>query len=129
MALIAVEVVAHEAVHGFCYWAFTGERPVFGPRGLYAFAGAPDWYFPRGEFVLTALAPLVVITIVGLPLFLVTPGVVMWAVLAVVALNAAGSTGDLVAIAWVLAQQPAALVNDIGDAVTVYQPVWPRSRV
>ncbi len=120
--LLAVEVVAHELVHGLCYWAFTGQRPVFGLRGLYAFAGAPRWYVPRLPFVLTALAPLVVITTVGLPLLLVVASPGVWPVLAVVALNAAGSLGDLVAAAWALALSPTTLVRDTGEAVTFYQP-------
>ncbi len=121
VALIAVAVIAHEAVHGLCYWAFTAQRPVFGLRGLYAFAGAPDWYLSRREFVLATLAPLVVITVAGLPLLLTISGVALWAVLVVVAFNAAGSIGDLIAAAWVLTRQPPVLVNDTGVAVTIYQ--------
>ena len=121
-ALTAIVVLAHEALHGLGFWAFTGQRPVFGLRGLYAFAGAPTWYIPRGQYLLVGLAPLVVITVAGLGLLLVIPSPAVMAVVFVVAFNAAGAVGDLAAVAWLLAQPPATLVRDTGDAITVFQP-------
>ena len=73
--------------------------------------------------MIAGLAPLVVITVVGLALLLVTPGAAVWAVLAFVTLNAAGSFGDLMAVAWVLTRPPATLVRDTGAAVEIYQPI------
>jgi hypothetical protein len=121
VVLIAVMMVAHEAIHGLFFWAYTGERPVFGLRGLYAFAGAPRWYIPRGQYVIIGLAPVVVITILGLVLLLVTPSPAVLVVVGAVALNAAGSIGDLIVVVWLLARPPATLARDTGDAVTVYQ--------
>ena len=55
--LTAVVVLAHEAVHGLGFWAITRRRPVFGFRGLYAFAGAPGWYIPCGQYALVGRRP------------------------------------------------------------------------
>ena len=94
---------------------------MFGVRIFYAYAAAPEWYIPRGQYAIVGLAPLVVITIVGLALLLVTPSPAVWAVVFVVALNAAGSIGDLLAVAWLLAQRSATLACDKGDAITLYR--------
>lgn len=121
--LIAVTVIVHEAIHGLCFWFLTRQRPVFGLRGLYAFAGAPGWYFTRGQYAVAALAPLVVITVLGLALVPVAPSPLVLALPFVVAFNAAGSIGDLAGVVWLLTKQPGILVCDSGEAVTVYQPV------
>src|SRR5512146_1809462 len=52
---LAVALVVHE-------W------PVFGFRGLYAYAAAPKWYIPRLPYLLLGLASLLLLTLVGLAL-------------------------------------------------------------
>jgi hypothetical protein len=49
-------------VHGAAYWWFTRARPVFGLDGWHAYAAAPGWILARGQIVVVALAPLVVLT-------------------------------------------------------------------
>lgn len=115
-------VVAHEAVHGAGYWVFTRERPGFGLSVLYAWAAAPEWYLPRAPFLIVGLAPLVVISLLGVgALFVIPDAAVFWIVLALT-LNAAGSVGDIAVAVWALTRSRVALFNDRGSAITAYAP-------
>lgn len=115
-------MVVHEALHGIFFWYFTGARPKFGFRGAYAFAAAPDWYLPRNQYLITGLAPLVGITLIGILLLAVAP--VSWIplVLLIVALNAGGAVGDLWVTYWLLRSPADSLGNDQGDVTSLYVP-------
>lgn len=117
-------IVLHELIHGLFFWLITGERPRFGFRGAYAFAAAPDWYLPRGPYLLVGLAPLLVITLVGILLIPITPE--SWLILLGVAVtaNASGAVGDLAVVLWLLLKHPAGLLlRDRGDAIDMYHPI------
>ena len=125
-ALLAVYIgviVLHEIIHGLFFWIITGERPQFGFRGAYAFAAAPDWYLPRPSYLVVGLAPLVLITLVGLLLLPITPdGGLILLGLAITA-NASGAIGDLAVVAWLGWRYPASiLVCDHGDAIDIFHP-------
>lgn len=120
IGLIAAQVALHELIHGLFFWRFTGARPRFALKLMYAYAAAPDWYLPRYQHLVTALAPLVVMTAAGLALLPVVPARLVPALLFVLTANAAGAVGDMLVAAWLLRQPPTALVRDIGDAITVY---------
>ncbi len=114
-------VLVHEAIHGLCFWLTIGSRPTFGFRGLYAFAAAPGWYISSGHYMTIALAPLVAVTVAGLALLLVAPVAAIPALFLFVVVNAAGAIGDILVVLWLLTRPPATLVQDSGDAVTVFQ--------
>lgn len=114
--------VLHELVHGLFFWIFTRERPAFGAKSLYFYAGAPGWYLPRSQHVIVGLSPFVVVTVVGLVVtLLVSPAVAAWLLLAIVA-NAGGAAGDLMAVIWLLRQPRETFIRDTGLALTIYQP-------
>ncbi|MGI5837353.1 MAG: DUF3267 domain-containing protein [Chloroflexota bacterium] len=114
--------LVHELVHGLSFWLVTHRRPVFGFRGLYAFAAAPGWYIPSGQYLVIGLAPLVSITLAGLAILPVIPVAAVPPLFLFVLFNAAGSTGDILAVFWILTRAPATLVHDAGDAITIFQP-------
>ena len=120
-------MVVHEAFHGIFFWHYTGTRPKFGFRGAYAFAAAPDWYLTRDQYLVTGLAPLVGITVIGILLLALVP--VRWVplLMLVVALNAAGAVGDLWVAYWLVRCPPDALGNDQGDVTSLYVPGEPHS--
>ncbi|MCU0490178.1 MAG: DUF3267 domain-containing protein [Chloroflexaceae bacterium] len=120
--VLAGQVVLHELMHGLFFWLFSRARPHFGFKGWYAYAAAPGWFFPRGQFLVIGLAPLVLITLLGLLLVLVLPGPWLPLPLLVVVMNGAGSVGDLVAAVWLLRQPSSALFQDNGAAMVSYQP-------
>jgi hypothetical protein len=121
-AVTLAVVLVHEGLHGLCFWLVTGERPRFGLRGLYAYAGAPGWYVARNRYLPIALAPLVAITLGGLLLLTAAPARGIPALVVALALNAAGAVGDLAVVAWLLTRPGSTLVHDSGEAVTLYQP-------
>ena len=99
LAVLAVLLVllftVHELIHGFFFWVFTHSKPVFALRLFYAYAGAPDWYFPKRQFAIVAVAPLVIIGAVGLLLILLAPISWVMFIIIFVAMNTGGSLGDL----------------------------------
>lgn len=121
VALLALMVVVHEGLHGLFFWRYTGSRPTFGLKGLYAYAAAPGWYLPRNQHLVVALAPLVLITLAGMLLLLVVPAATVLPVIFVVALNIGGAVGDLVVALWLLRAEPNALVEDTGDAIALFR--------
>lgn len=120
LALLAVMVYLHEGIHGLGFWLATHTRPVFGMRSVYAYAAAPEWYIPRDSHMLIGLAPLLVISAVGVFLLAVVPPQAIAAVLLVMVMNASGAVGDLWVVLLELRQTADALVCDSGDEVRIY---------
>ncbi|MBO0797026.1 MAG: DUF3267 domain-containing protein [Ktedonobacteraceae bacterium] len=121
LVVSVVMLVGHEAIHGLFFWIFTGNRPVFGFHWVYAYAAAPGWYIPRVPFIIIGLAPLVLITLLGLLLlpFVSSVLVALTFVLAMT-LNAGGAVGDLYVVCWLLGKRGPLLIRDYGDGMTVY---------
>lgn len=113
----------HEAIHGLLFWWFTHSRPLFAFRWTHAYAAAPDWYLPRNSYLVTALAPLFLITIIGLLMIVVAPPSWLAAVWFVLTMNASGSVGDLLVAGWLLRQPQTCLARDCGDSISLYVPV------
>lgn len=122
LGLATAMMVIHEAFHGIFFWYYTGARPVFGFRGAYAFAAAPDWYMPRTPYLITTLAPLVGITLIGLLLMVIVPAKWVASLIFIVALNAAGAVGDMWVAWWLIHCPPDAFGNDCGDVTSLYIP-------
>ena len=118
--ITALMLLLHEGVHGVCFRLYTGEWGTFAFKGLYAYAAAPNWYLPRNQHLVTALAPYLGLSIVGIVLIPIVPVVMLPDLLLFLVLNAAGATGDLAAVVWLLTKPPDALVRDYGDGVAIY---------
>jgi hypothetical protein len=85
----------HEAIHGLTI-LFWGGRPHFGAKlPLALFCGAREQIFRRDQYIVVALAPLVVLSIAGMILMLLAPGFASYAIFAIAG-NISGSAGDLV---------------------------------
>jgi hypothetical protein len=120
LAAIALMLLIHEAIHGIFFWVFTKERPRFGFHGLYAYAAAPDWYLPRNKYLVVGLAPLVLISVVGVLVMPITPLVAFPALFTLLVLNAAGAIGDIYLTLRLLFGPEDVFVNDHGDKFAVY---------
>lgn len=120
---LALVMVIHEAVHGVFFWLFAGRRPAFGIKGIFVYAAAaPDVYFPRNHYLIVGIAPLVLLTLVGLLLMVIVPVVVVRILILFVAFNAAGAAGDLMMAVCLLRYSPDTLMQDSGTGVTIYGP-------
>ena len=120
LAGLALVIVLHELIHGLFFWLYTGERFQLGIRPFYAFAASPSWYIPRGQFVIIGLAPLVIITGLGFALLWIVSLPVAAVVLVSMAVNAAGSAGDLFVIGWLFTKPAGHLVRDSGSLIIKY---------
>ncbi len=121
LGLTVLMLIIHEGIHGVFFWIFSRSMPVFALRPLYAYAGAPAWFFPKRQYAITTLGPLVGIGAAGLLLLLLAP--INWAIMTVflVALNTGGAMGDLFVFIRLLKCAPTSFANDTGDIVTFFE--------
>lgn len=122
LAVLFVTITIHEAIHGLGFYALAKAKPKFAFRGAYAYAAAPDWYIPRNKYLVTALAPFVVISLVGIGLMAIVPATWIGPVMLACVVNAAGAVGDLYVALMLLRQPPEALSNDSGDEIKIFTP-------
>lgn len=117
---MVVVMFLHEMIHGLFYWLFTGSRPKFGFKVLYAYAAAPGWYVPRPQFFVVGAAPLVLLSLLGLALLMFIPWVAVPWVLIGLILNATGAIGDLYMLARLIVVPGKVLIEDQADGITWY---------
>jgi hypothetical protein len=120
LALYALMIVLHEAIHGLFFWLYTRQRPVFAFKWSYAYAAAPSWYLPRNQYLVTAISPFVGISALAVLLMAFVPAAWFLPILVVATGNASGAIGDLWVAGWLLRQPPACYAQDRGDSVTLY---------
>ena len=122
VAFVLVMLI-HELVHGVFYWWFAGQRPTFGITWLGVYVEAPsEVYFPRNQYLIVGIAPLVLLTLVGLLLMVIVPVVVVPILILFIAFNAAGAAGDLIMAVCLLSYSPDTLMQDSDTGVTIYGP-------
>lgn len=122
LVLVFVTIVLHEAVHGLGFIRLAKARPKFAFRGVYAYAAAPGYYIPRDPYLKIALAPLGVISLIGLVLMVLVPAAWIGPLILICVVNASGAVGDLW-VAWLLLRNPPeAYAQDDGDEIKIYAP-------
>ncbi|HLW01212.1 MAG TPA: DUF3267 domain-containing protein [Ktedonobacterales bacterium] len=110
----------HEGLHGVVF-ALLGGRPTFGAKLPFAlYCGAPNQLFTRGGYLAVGLAPLVVISLAGIVLIALAPGLAPFVQLGLIG-NFSGAAGDLWAARVLLAQPPTALLLDTASGFEVYE--------
>ena len=120
LVVIVVMLVVHEGFHGLCFWLFTKTRPLFAFKGFYAYAAAPEWYLPKGQYLITGLAPLVGITVICVALMFVLPSWWMSPLVWMLVLNTSGACGDLWMVYYLLRSSADVLARDKGDVLEFY---------
>jgi hypothetical protein len=119
---VITTVIVHELVHGLFYWLFSSRRPKFGFQGLFPYAAAPiGVYFPRNQFLTIGLAPLVLLTTVGLLLITIVPIAFVPLLLFFVAVNASGAGGDLIMAIRLMSFSADTMMEDNDAGVTIYR--------
>jgi hypothetical protein len=110
----------HEAIHGltFVLW---GGKPYFGTRLPFAlYCGAKNQLFRRNHYLAVGLAPVVVITLAGIVLTVLAPGVASYTLLGTVG-NFSGAAGDVWTTMRLLRQPGDALVEDTESGFRVWE--------
>lgn len=121
MVTIGLVLVLHEMVHGLFFWFFTKSKPTFGFKGAYAYAAAPEWFIPRDQYLMVGLAPLILLSLIGILLMPVFPEGFMGLLLLFLIINASGAVGDLAVCTWLLIKPRSVLILDFGDRIEVYE--------
>jgi hypothetical protein len=121
LVVMVVTIVFHELVHGLFFWFFARHKPEFGVGRGYAFAAMPDWYFPKRQYLVIGLGPLVGLTLLGMAIIAFAPLTWIGLVFAGVVINVGGAIGDLY-VCWRIAREAGDIwVKDIGDGFQVYR--------
>ncbi len=126
LAMVAY-IVLHELVHGIFYRALTGEKLTFGLSWSCAFCGVPHIYVSRRVAILSASAPLVIFSLVLLPLtswlFFVDPLLYLLSAF-LFGMHLGGCSGDVYLVSLLLLRyrHPDTLVRDTGPEQFICLP-------
>lgn len=119
MGMVLLMLPLHEVLHGVLI-AHYGHKPRYGIKLFVLFATSDGALFRRNEFIHIALAPLVIITLIGGILLLFLPIKLAYWVALAITLNAAGSIGDLWMTIIALRYDESALVRDEEDSMRIF---------
>lgn len=117
---LGLMVLLNEGVRGVLLWIITRQRPEFRFRGLNTHTAAPGWYLPRSTVIAVRLAPLVLITLLGVLLVPIVPLNLVPGVLLLVSLNVASAVTDGMTAWWLSRKPKSSLVLEDGDCVRVF---------
>lgn len=117
----------HEGIHALFFWIFSKQKPVVGFKGFYAFAAMPGWYFPRNQYLMIGIAPLILITLIGILFLAILPVSSLNLVLVALIINTSGAVGDLVVVIWLLTKPVDTLALDMIDCIEFFVPGKPQS--
>lgn len=117
-----VMITVHEAIHGIFFRVFTGGRVKYAFKGAYAYAAAPDWYIPKKPYMVVSLAPLVLMTIVGVLALLWVPVNWVTPIILLLAMNASGAVGDIYVFLLLIRLEDDAFIKDFGEKMKIYTP-------
>lgn len=119
---LGVMLLVHEGIHGVFIWIFTGSRPKFALKTFYAYAAAPGWYLSKWPYFITAIAPLILITALGLIGITLAPFSWVFPIMLIIIFNASGAVGDAWVAAALLFRKNSVMAQDDGDVVSFYEP-------
>lgn len=101
-AILVIMACLHEALHGLFMWVFTRKRPRFGFK-IHPYAALPpNAYASRNQAIFISLAPLIIVTILGIPVLLLFPASYLWIPIVFISFNGAASVGDMIVVVWLL---------------------------
>jgi hypothetical protein len=124
MLVFALLMVAHELIHGLFMRLFGG-RPEYGLMMIgrtmpAAYCTSPGTAFTRREYLVISLAPLLLITALGI---LALASVASWVSLAIgIGAHAGGAIGDLWATGLVLRSPRGTRLEDLRDGIRFIPP-------
>lgn len=119
--VLVVSISLHELAHGAFFWWFAKHPPQFGLGPGYAYAAMPGWYFPKRQYLVVGLAPLVGLTALGLVFVPFLPDSLLAPFFWGMVLNAGGAIGDIYICLRIAREAQDVWVKDLGDGFEVYR--------
>ncbi len=121
VVLIVAMIPLHEGTHGLAILG-VGHKPRFGAKlsKMVVYATTDAGLFRRNEFIVVAVAPLVVLTLLGMLLVFFVPDWAAYYISLAVILNAGSAIGDLWMLAVVLGYPASAVIRDEEDGIRIY---------
>ena len=120
---IIIVMLLHEGFHAFFFWLFSKQKPIIGIKGAYAYASLPGWYFPRNQYLVIGIAPLVFITIIGIILLVFMPASALNLVLVALIINTSGAAGDIFVVVWLLTKPTTTYALDQIETIEFFVPI------
>ena len=117
---VSIVIFLHELIHASVVFLTHRQKPKIGIRGLIVYAAAPESILTKTQFIITALAPFLVISIIGCMLIFIIPQSFLSWIFIPTVINAAAAGGDFMAVLWALKQPENAQFIDKGDITHAY---------
>lgn len=122
--LIIIDVLfilyLHELIHASVFYLTKRQKPKIGMRGFIIFAAAPNHLIEHNAMILNALAPFVVISVIGIILIMLLPiNMLPWIFIPTV-INATAAGGDFMGVVWMLKHSRYTVYKDDGDVISAY---------
>ncbi len=115
--ILTIVFAVHEFIHTIFLWFFTGHFPILVARAGALAIRLSHWYIPRDQFLVINLAPMCVISLVGLLLLLAVPQRYISLTVFFTAMNMAGSIADVTSSAYLFLHPPSIYLETEG---TIY---------
>jgi hypothetical protein len=119
---ILVYIVLHEMTHGAVMQLVSGVKPKFGVKLPYYAYAYGEAYFTKGQYILVALAPVLLWGVVFGVLSAVLNGAWFWCFCFLQAGNISGAAGDLFVTVKTIFYPKTVLVYDTGVGMSFYLP-------
>lgn len=120
IAVVVLVLSLHELIHATVAFISNGQKPKIGMRGLVIFAAAPDSQLSKKALIINALAPFIIISLIGIILIGIIPAsFVAWIYIPTV-VNAGSAGGDFQMVAWSLKHPKGTIYIDQGDITKAY---------
>lgn len=121
LIILLLLLVIHEFIHAVFFYLFTGEKPVYGFKGIYGYAGSPNWYLRRSYYLIVSLSPFIIISLSGLTILLLIPAEYSSITVLLLTTHAAGCVGDIWVSIKLIRKPEETYINDSGISLIISQ--------
>ena len=123
LLLIVLYMYIHELIHGLFLWVFSKVRPIFNfkIKGSNA-ALVPGIFISRNEALIAIDSPLIILTVVGMIIWLNIAVQAVPAVILIISVNIGASISDIVQSIWLARFSKKIVFGFDGKGSVVYEP-------
>lgn len=112
-------VFLHEFTHGIFMKHYSGIKPVYGFRVVFAYAGS-EALFSKKQYMVISLSPVVIFGVILTVLNFTLSFEWFWVIWIIQMVNVSGAAGDIYVMDMIKRMPSKTLVKDTGTAMTFY---------